>query len=197
MRFYFSILVLIVIAVIIFQFCFSKTIFYQNEKDRQVLQYVNTYSDIAMREMYISGIPASIKMAQAMLESRFGESELSIKANNHFGIKCSKNWEGVRYSVITNEFDIRKKKMIPRVDCFRVFESPESCFRAHSEFIKSGKRYQSLFENNQMEYKKWAFGLQKLGYATDPEYGVKLIRIIEKFNLYRLDITLPLPLFLF
>jgi len=150
------------------------------------------YSDIAMREMYLSGIPASIKLAQAMLESRFGQSELSIKANNHFGIKCSKNWEGIRYSVVTNEFDHKKKKMIPRVACFRVFESAASCFHA---FIKSGIRYQTVFERNLMDYKKWAFGLQKLGYATDPEYGRKLIHLIERYKLYNLDNILALHFF--
>jgi flagellum-specific peptidoglycan hydrolase FlgJ len=196
MRFYFYLLFGITLLVYIFQYCFSKILFKDVTKDKLVMQYVNSYCDIAIKEMHQNGIPASIKLSQAMLESRFGQSELSTKANNHFGIKCSKNWEGIRYSVVTNEFDIKKKKMIPRVACFRVFESAESCFHAHSEFIKSGKRYQTLFEKNLMDYKKWAFGLQKLGYATDPEYGRKLIHIIEKYKLYNLDNILPLPLFL-
>ena len=140
-------------------------------------QYIAKYSGIAVSEMRRTGIPASITLAQAMLESRFGLSSLAVQGNNHFGIKCHSNWKG--------------KKMYHDDDalheCFRVYASGEQSFRDHSDFLRYWDRYKPLFELSPTDYKGWARGLKKAGYATDPQYPSKLIRIIEEYGLSRFD----------
>ena len=123
------------------------------------------------------GIPASIILAQACLESSNGNSRLATKANNHFGIKCGNNWRGKTIS----HKDGSKK------DCFRRYNRVEDSYRDHSEFLRKGIRYQSLFDLRKDDYKAWAHGLKAAGYATDPKYARLLIEIIEENKLYEYD----------
>lgn len=139
-------------------------------------EYIEKYKHIAIRQMNQYGIPASIIMAQACLESGNGNSRLAVKANNHFGIKCH-NWNGKR---IYHDDD-------QRGECFRKYNEAEDSFKDHSEFLRNGKRYQSLFDLKRSDYRSWAHGLKAAGYATDPQYAQMLIEIIEKNNLYLLD----------
>lgn len=140
-------------------------------------QYINKYKDIAIKQMNGYGIPASIILAQACLESANGNSELAVKANNHFGIKCHSSWSGKKY-----KYDDDKKR-----ECFRKYAKPEDSFKDHSIFLKSGKRYASLFDLPKGDYKQWAHGLKAAGYATNPKYAYLLIDIIEKNQLYKYD----------
>lgn len=139
-------------------------------------KYIARYSGIAVREMYRSGVPASITLAQGLLESRYGASPLATKGNNHFGIKCH-DWKGKHMS-----YDDDKKG-----ECFRVYDTAEESFRDHSDFLRYRDRYKFLFENKTTDYKSWAYGLKKAGYATDPSYPAKLIKLIEDYNLSRFD----------
>ncbi|MCK9638596.1 MAG: glucosaminidase domain-containing protein [Prolixibacteraceae bacterium] len=139
--------------------------------------YIDKYARIAVQEMIEHHIPASITMAQACLESRDGNSELTRLSNNHFGIKCRNTWTGP--TVRHNDDEAN--------ECFRKYKSAEESFRDHSEFITSSIRYSFLFSYDIRDFKKWAYGLKQAGYATDPGYPVKLIKIIEDFKLYDLD----------
>ena len=141
------------------------------------LDYIDKYSDIAIKEMKRTGVPASITLAQGILESNAGQSVLSTKGNNHFGIKCHNDWKGK-----TMKMDDNAPK-----ECFRVYPNAEASFRDHSDFLRSRDRYKSLFELKQTDYKGWARGLKKAGYATDPGYADKLITLIEDYELYRFD----------
>ncbi len=138
--------------------------------------YIERYAGLAVEEMYRSGVPASITLAQGLLESRYGLSDLAVKGNNHFGIKCH-NWNG--------------KKMYHDDDrsneCFRVYGSPEESFRDHSDFLRYRDRYKFLFDLEPTDYRGWAHGLKKAGYATDPAYPKKLIRLIEEYELHKYD----------
>lgn len=138
--------------------------------------YISAYKDLAIKEMKRTGIPASITIAQGMLESGNGNSRLARKANNHFGIKCH-NWKGKK---IYHDDD-RKK------ECFRKYNSVHESYHDHSEFLRSTVRYAFLFEYDADDYKSWAKGLKKAGYATARNYDKSLIRIIETYNLYELD----------
>lgn len=144
--------------------------------------YIRKYSATAVREMYRSGVPASITLAQGLLESRYGQSELAVKGNNHFGIKCH-DWTG--------------KKMYydddAKGECFRVYTSADESFRDHSDFLRYRDRYKFLFDYDVTDYKSWAYGLKKAGYATDPSYPSKLIKIIEDYHLYDYDIMTSAP----
>ena len=153
-------------------------------------RYVEKYAPMAVREMLRSGVPASITLAQGMLESGNGESKLATQANNHFGIKCHKGWEG---KTIHHDDDARG-------ECFRVYDSVEESYRDHSDFLRYRDRYKFLFDLDRTDYKGWAYGLKKAGYATDPSYPAKLIRYIEENNLSRFDVLkeveveeVPLP----
>ena len=139
------------------------------------LDYIDKYSDIAIKEMKRTGVPASITLAQGILESNAGQSVLATKGNNHFGIKCHNDWKGK-----TMKMDDNAPK-----ECFRVYPNAEASFRDHSDFLRSRDRYKSLFELKQTDYKGWARGLKKAGYATDPGYADKLITLIEDYELYR------------
>ena len=139
-------------------------------------EYITKYSDIAIREMRRTGIPASIKMAQAILESGDGNSTLARRGNNHFGIKCH-GWTGRR---IYHDDDERN-------ECFRRYSTPEESFLDHSEFLTSRPRYAGLFKLDPHDYRGWARGLKAAGYATNPQYDRLLIRIIEDNQLYKLD----------
>ena len=140
-------------------------------------RYIAQYSGIAVSEMQRTGVPASITLAQGMLESRYGLSSMATDGNNHFGIKCHNDWKGKRMFYDDDA---------PH-ECFRVYRSAEESFRDHSDFLRYWDRYKSLFELAPTDYKGWANGLRKAGYATDPAYAKKLIKIIEDYKLYRFD----------
>lgn len=140
-------------------------------------EYIQKYRTLAVHEMQRCGIPASIKLAQACLESGNGNSELSRKSNNHFGIKCKSNWTGKR---VYHDDDLRN-------ECFRHYNSVEESFIDHSNFLVNNPRYGELFTLNITDYKGWARGLKKAGYATAPHYAESLIKIIEDFNLDAYD----------
>lgn len=143
----------------------------------RVADYISTYSDIAMEEMLQYGIPASITLAQGILESGAGVGELTLKANNHFGIKCHTDWNGER---VYHDDDERQ-------ECFRKYKNPKYSFRDHSLFLSQRSRYKDLFKLKKDDYKGWAKGLRKAGYATDPRYPEKLIGIIERYDLENYD----------
>jgi len=139
--------------------------------------YIEEYNDIAIAEMLRYKIPASITLAQGILESNSGRSRLTVRGNNHFGVKCHKSWKGKR---IYHDDDAKQ-------ECFRKYEHPLTSFRDHSLFLFGRKRYASLFDLKLKNYKGWARGLKKAGYATDPKYPVKLIKLIEDYELYKYD----------
>ncbi|PRD46467.1 glucosaminidase domain-containing protein [Sphingobacterium haloxyli] len=138
--------------------------------------YIDRYKDIAIAEMNQYGIPASIKLAQALLESGNGNSYLAREANNHFGIKCGGIWQGK--SITRPDDHVR--------DCFRVYNDPEHSFRDHSQFLLR-KRYERLFTLDKNDYKGWAKGLKDAGYATNPRYPELLVNLIERYQLYQYD----------
>ena len=151
------------------------------------LDYIDTYKSIAISEMERYGIPASIKLAQAILESNAGQSVLATKANNHFGIKCGSEWDGGTYYRHDDDYN-DKGKLIK--SCFRKYHHVAESFTAHSRFLAdSGRRgrYGFLFDYEITDYKKWAHGLKRAGYATNPKYPDLLIRIIEEYHLYDFD----------
>jgi len=151
------------------------------------MAYVERYRLLAVEEMERTGIPASIKLGQGLLESRWGTSDLSRLANNHFGIKCGKDWNGEGY--YKEDDDLNDKGELIK-SCFRVYGSAEQCYRDHSAFLMNPakkERYGPLFELKRTDYKAWAEGLKKGGYATDPGYPSKLIKLIEDFDLHRYD----------
>ncbi len=149
--------------------------------------YISNFKGIAIEEMHRTGIPASIKLAQGLLESDWGRSDLATSANNHFGIKCGGAWNG---NTFYKEDDDKDEKGQLIESCFRAFSSPLESYMAHSDFLTDPKkeyRYGFLFEYEATDYISWAKGLKKSGYATDPKYPNKLISIIEKYNLSRFD----------
>jgi len=148
------------------------------------LAYINKYRDVAIDEMNASGIPASIKLAQALLESGAGKSTLAKEANNHFGIKCGGSWHGDTFYRKDDDYN-NKGQLIE--SCFRQFSSPRESFRAHTEFLTTQPRYEFLFSYSNTDYTAWAYGLRKAGYATDKAYPKKLIDIIDKYKLYEFD----------
>ena len=139
--------------------------------------YIAKYSGIAVAEMYRTGVPASITLAQGLLESGAGRSTLARDGNNHFGIKCHNNWKG---RTIHADDDAKN-------ECFRAYDDAEASFRDHSDFLRYRDRYKFLFDLETTDYKGWANGLKQAGYATDPSYAVKLIKYIEEFKLYEFD----------
>lgn len=141
------------------------------------VDYIGTYKDVAIRKMEQYNIPASITLAQGILESGNGLSELTRKANNHFGIKCHSTWRGPK---VYHDDDRRG-------ECFRKYPSAEGSFNDHSKFLTSRGRYEFLFDLRPDDYKAWAKGLKKAGYATDRKYPKKLISFIENFELYKYD----------
>ena len=193
----------LLLAVIIFTFsCGTKRVIYNNQKQQpekelktkkpkpkkkktkkiivpkivNIEDYVGFYSGIAMDEMIQFGIPASITLAQGILESGVGKGRLAVEANNHFGIKCH-DWSGKK---IYHDDDKEQ-------ECFRKYDNPEYSYRDHSLFLANRARYSFLFELKKDDYKQWAKGLKKAGYATDPRYPQKLIDLIERYELYKYD----------
>ena len=139
--------------------------------------YIEEYAQLAVAEMNRSGIPASITLAQGILESGNGQSELARKSNNHFGIKCHAKWKGERVYHDDDE----------KGECFRKYQYVETSYHDHSAFLTKRKRYSFLFNYRLEDYKRWAKGLKKAGYATDKKYPKKLISIIENYKLYKFD----------
>ena len=150
---------------------------YSQTKSQDGLDYIEKYHKIAMREMQEYKIPASITLAQGLLESGNGKSELAKKSNNHFGIKCHNSWQGKR----TYHDDDEKG------ECFRVYDDPAQSYRDHSLFLANGQRYAFLFDLKITDYKEWAKGLKKAGYATLPVYANVLINLIETYDLTQYD----------
>ena len=140
-------------------------------------EYIATFSEIAQLEMNAYGIPASITLAQGLLESGYGQGELAMKTNNHFGIKCHTGWQG--------DYDFHDDDA--KGECFRKYNHPMYSFRDHSIFLTTRSRYAFLFDYKKTDYRKWAHGLRKAGYATDKRYPQKLIYLIEKHQLYKYD----------
>lgn len=144
-------------------------------------EYIEKYAKLAVQEMQRVGIPASITLAQACLESNNGNSELSVASNNHFGIKCHKSWQGKR---IYHDDDAKG-------ECFRVYDEVYDSYIDHSDFLRNGQRYAFLFEFDAGDYVSWAYGLKRAGYATNPDYPKLLIKIIEDNDLHKYDSMTP------
>ncbi|MEM9528159.1 MAG: glucosaminidase domain-containing protein, partial [Bacteroidota bacterium] len=150
-------------------------------------RYIKRYKDIAIREMERSGVPASIKLAQGILESDSGKSRLASAANNHFGIKCGSQWKGEEYYKRDDDYD-ENGQLIK--SCFRKYRNPDASYVAHSEFLRDPSksfRYGFLFRLDPTDYRGWAEGLRRAGYATNPRYPELLINIIERYNLQQYD----------
>lgn len=161
--------------IIFFLFSFTE-ISAQNYTKSDIHRYIETYSDVAVRKMQEHGIPASITLAQGILESAAGTSDLAVKANNHFGIKCHKSWDGKTF----------RKDDDSKNECFRKYKTAVESFEDHSQFLKA-TRYADLYKLKVTDYEGWAHGLKKAGYATNPQYAHRLIRIIEEYNLALYD----------
>ncbi|MDA8871512.1 glucosaminidase domain-containing protein [Flavobacteriaceae bacterium] len=144
----------------------------------KIVRYIDLFAPIAQQEMKSFGIPASITIAQGILESGMGFGRLAVEGNNHFGIKCHTEWDGKRIYHDDDE----------KGECFRVYADPKDSFRDHSLFLRDRSRYAFLFELKIDNYKSWAKGLKKAGYATDPKYPDKLISLIERFDLTKYDL---------
>ena len=145
--------------------------------DMRTVAYISKYALVSMEEMKKAKIPASITLAQGILESGRGLSRLALKSNNHFGVKCHKGWKGK-----TVRHDDDKKQ-----ECFRKYKAVAESYKDHSRFLKTRSRYDFLFDLKRDDYKRWAKGLRKAGYATDKKYANRLIHLIETYELYNFD----------
>lgn len=143
------------------------------QQSELVKSYISQYKDLAIAEMQRTGVPASIKLAQGIIETMAGTSDLVSRSNNHFGIKCKSNWTG---PTVKHDDDLRG-------ECFRKYSSPEDSYRDHSDFLKNNQRYGFLFNLEPTDYNGWAWGLKKAGYATNPRYAMALIKTIEDYGL--------------
>jgi LysM repeat protein len=177
MRFRFLIILYLILITVLYSCKASKHITSTATYSLTEEAYIDNYKDIAVSEMRRTGIPASITLAQGMIESDYGRSTLAREANNHFGIKCHNDWPGLK---VYHNDDRRN-------ECFRKYNKPEDSFYDHSEFLKSGSRYDFLFDLSSTDYKAWAHGLKKAGYATNPDYANMLVRTIEEKNLHYYD----------
>lgn len=143
------------------------------QQDSDIIEYIRNYKDLAISEMQRTGIPAAIKLAQGIHETSAGTSDLVKKSNNHFGLKCKAEWTGM---TVTHTDDAPN-------ECFRKYESPVDSYKDQSDYLKNTPRYASLFNFDPTDYKGWAYGLKKAGYATNPRYSQILIKLIEDYNL--------------
>lgn len=164
--------------------CFMASLSALGQEKQTREQYIEKYKNLAIKEMHRAGVPASITMAQGILESSNGNSRLARKGNNHFGIKCKSTWKGKT---------MRANDDAPN-ECFRAYDSPEESFRDHSDFLRNNWRYHELFDLDITNYKGWAKGLRKAGYATNQSYHTMLINLLEKHELYKFDIMSAEPL---
>ncbi len=149
--------------------------------DRQ--DYIQNFKDIAIQEMHRSGIPASITLAQGILESTWGQGELAINSNNHFGIKCKSEWEGPTYMKKDDDY----KNGVLVESCFRSYDNALESYKDHTDFLMYRPYYKKLFDLSSDDYVNWAYGLKECGYATDKRYPEKLIRIIHEYGLDEYD----------
>ena len=157
--------------------CLCSLNIYGQSRNKQYEEYIKKYRDIAVDEMKRYHIPASITLAQGLLESGAGQGTLARKSNNHFGIKCGGDWRG---KTVKHDDDARN-------ECFRVYKNAKDSYRDHSKFLAGKQRYAALFRLKITDYKGWAHGLKKAGYATNPRYAYQLIDIIERYDLYKYD----------
>lgn len=169
---------LVSLLLIITTFCSFKV------TDDVTFSYIDHYRDLAIIEMYRTGVPASITLAQAIHESASGTSSLASNSNNHFGIKCKSYWRGSTYY---HKDDDRNKSGQLIKSCFRAYDYVEDSFIDHSNFLKYSDHYQKLFRLSKTDHVGWAYGLKECGYATDRAYAQKLVKIIEKYNLANYD----------
>lgn len=145
----------------------------RSQEQAIILNYINTYRNAAITEMQRTGVPASIKLAQGIHETLAGTSDLVVKSNNHFGIKCKDTWRG---ESVSHDDDARG-------ECFRKYKSPMDSYRDHSDFLRGSTRYAALFNLDPLNYSGWAHGLKKAGYATNPRYPQVIIKLIEDYHL--------------
>ena len=164
------------LLVMVFLFVFINLSAQQISKSDYV-EYAKAYKDIAIKEMKLYKVPASITLAQGMIESGCGKSKLALESNNHFGIKCKADWTGGKTYIDDDKPN----------ECFRKYKTVEESYRDHSSFLSSKKRYEFLFALPITDYKGWAQGLKQAGYATNPEYANILIRLIENNQLFKYD----------
>lgn len=157
----------------------------------KVQLYIHNNAAFAIVEMKRAKVPASITLAQAILESTYGTSELAQKANNHFGIKADTDWNFPnRHCIHSNEWNTQNNTAAPMLSCFRKYDNIQDSYSNHSDFLCKRPYYANLFKLDIMDYKSWANGLQKAGYATDPLYAKKLIAIIDRYKLQHYDLFL-------
>jgi murein DD-endopeptidase MepM/ murein hydrolase activator NlpD len=176
---------------LIFGILFFTLSSYAQKQNQDFLNYIEKYADLAIQEMERAGIPASIKLAQGLLESSAGKSYLARKGNNHFGIKCGNNWDGKKVYKEDDDFDDRGKLI---KSCFRSYRNVRASYIAHSEFLRDPRkvhRYGFLFRLDHTDYRRWARGLKQAGYATSATYDKKLIKLIETYELYKFDTASP------
>ena len=169
--------------IVITYILYSITLTVLAQKKMTPEEYINTFKEDAVKEMYLHKVPACITLAQGMLESGNGNSALCKNANNHFGIKCHKEWAGETYTMDDDSAD----------ECFRKYETALDSYSDHSLFLFSRSRYSNLFELPINDYKGWCYGLKSAGYATDPKYPERLIELIEKYKLHELNINENTP----
>lgn len=150
-----------------------------------VVEYIAAYKDLAIGEMLYSKVPASITLAQGILETGAGSSDLATEANNHFGIKCHKGWDGMTFAHQDDEYNAKGELVN---SCFRKYARVEESYRDHSNFLMYRPYYASLFDLSPTDYQAWAKGLKAAGYATAPHYAKKLIQVIETYELWRFDL---------
>lgn len=158
-------------------FIFPATLFAQKVDTVAIIEYIKLYKNISIEEMNRTGVPASITLAQGIHESGFGKSYLAKNTNNHFGIKCKAEWKGKTFKYTDDAPN----------ECFRVYDNVEESYKDHSDFLKNRAHYAPLFSLDKYDYKGWAFGLKKAGYATNPKYPQILIKLIDDFQLYTFD----------
>ena len=157
---------------LLFLLAILSTTFSFSQKEKAIA-YVEKYKEIAISEMQRTGVPAAVTLAQGILESKYGESDLSKESNNHFGIKCKLDWNGEK---VYHDDDLRQ-------ECFRKYNTVEASYKDHSDFLKSRPHYSSLFSLNPTDFQAWAYGLKKAGYATERDYPEMLIKVINDYNL--------------
>lgn len=150
---------------------------FAQKKQSSAVTYIEKYKILAISEMQKTGIPASITLAQALHESANGTSQVAVKANNHFGVKCTRNWSGKRFHRNGNK----------RNSCFRKYDSVEEAYADRSSFLSKNKQYAFLFKYKPTQHKKWAYGLQRSGYARSKTYASHLLRTINMYNLHEYD----------
>ena len=172
-----SVIVKICLLVLALRWFWFGDAFAQSALQQERAAYRDTYKNFAIAKMHEHGIPASITLAQGMLESGNGKSRLAVEGNNHFGIKCHSDWKGKRMYHDDDQ----------RGECFRVYKNAGQSFEDHSAFLRGSRRYAFLFDLRPTDYKEWAYGLKQAGYATDPRYAERLIAIIEEEELWKLD----------